>query len=93
MSTLKISGTIYDANGMDLAVSIYDADGKPVYQKDFTKNFNDSVDLDSGTYTLDLEGATQGSMAFTIDGYDKIDHTPPKTYDKKITDEFTITIN
>ncbi len=92
MPTLNLSGSVSNANGITLTILIYDNNDDLVWSNYPTSNFNQSVNLNSGDFTLDIMGYTQGLLAFQLSGYQTIDHAPPAQYNKRVSDVFQISM-
>ena len=94
MPTLQLTGTINAANGEVLIIILYDSNDNPVWPNPLspTGDFDSSFDIPSGSYTLNIVGATQGQFTFNVQGVITINPSVPVIYNKKISNSFDITL-
>jgi hypothetical protein len=87
MKTLIFKGSLHNATGCAVSINLWFGN-KLLWTRHYFAEFNFNAQLETGSYTLDINGYTQGSFKFDIQDTQNINPGVPKTYDNQITDSF-----
>lgn len=92
MKTIQFSGVIGNAAGCTLSLMLFQGDTL-IWIHHLFAQFNFTYDLLPGKYTININGITQGSLAFLINGTTTpVTPAIPQSYNKNVSGVFDFTV-
>jgi hypothetical protein len=81
---IRFIGTVRGAQGGVLHLCVA-RDGGSVFERSYSKSFDEPLDLAAGTYTVSLSAATPGTFTFDLSGtYKSINPQVPDNFNNTL---------